>query len=307
MKAEALAILRDNSLTDGARIVGLYLIEAAKLGEWIEVSHTDLSRVLHGYPSTDTIRRYVRQLAMAGYLEVKDGGRGHPQSYRVKPLMDKGLSVVKPRKIKGLSTDRPAPNPSLSADRLGTDKGLNADAPVPIVINKRINTEDNKNKPKSINNNTSWVAPFCSKWAEAFGGIAPGSRIGKALKPLKAKYDDGAILLAWVRYLEEVDAQFASPEQFASKYGMYANGSKKSDIDDIKTLIKAGGNALFDHWNREVGYEKCAAKWPELWARYETTMKAIRYADLRQHVENKNAIEYTNALKAQLRAIHAAA
>lgn len=73
----------------------------------------------------------------------------------------------------------------------------------------------------------SWTSEACDDWGEAYGGTAPGGRIGKALKPLVEKVcrKRGVEFLAawalirpwWQKYLKATDARFASPESFASK------------------------------------------------------------------------------------------
>jgi protein-arginine kinase activator protein McsA len=68
-------------------------------------------------------------------------------------------------------------------------------------------------------------------------------------------------------------------------------------------LIKAGGSLLFNAFSREQGFEKIVGKHPAEWARYEDVMRKIQYADLKELIEARNGIEYTNALRAQLRAI----
>lgn len=65
---------------------------------------------------------------------------------------------------------------------------------------------------------SGWAQNAVQAWTDRFGGVAPGGRIGKALKPLVAKYEEGPVLKAWARYLAEKDAEFATPQDFAGKY-----------------------------------------------------------------------------------------
>lgn len=74
-------------------------------------------------------------------------------------------------------------------------------------------TESSSASPKN------WVASFCDAWLDRFQGIAPGGRIGRALKPLRGKHADDDILARWKTYLAATEAQFASPERFAQTFG----------------------------------------------------------------------------------------
>lgn len=72
---------------------------------------------------------------------------------------------------------------------------------------------------EKISATPNWVASFCDAWLERFQGIAPGGRIGRALKPLRGKHADEEILTRWKTYLAATEAQFASPEKFAQTFG----------------------------------------------------------------------------------------
>jgi hypothetical protein len=52
--------------------------------------------------------------------------------------------------------------------------------------------------------------------------MAPGGQIGKALKPLVDRHGWEIVRQAWVSYLRQVDADFASPSRFASTYGRWS-------------------------------------------------------------------------------------
>lgn len=71
----------------------------------------------------------------------------------------------------------------------------------------------------------NWVAPFCEAWQQRFQGIAPGGRIGKALRPLRVHHPDEKILERWTRYLAATEAQYASPERFAQTFGDWDGGA----------------------------------------------------------------------------------
>jgi hypothetical protein len=69
------------------------------------------------------------------------------------------------------------------------------------------------------------VVRFAEAWSDRFGGTASHGRIGKAIKPLLEKYEELSVLDAWTGYLAGKSPEFASPEDFASKFGLYANGN----------------------------------------------------------------------------------
>lgn len=71
----------------------------------------------------------------------------------------------------------------------------------------------------------SWSTVAGEIWEQCLGGVAPFGRIGKALKPLVERYDEQDVLVAWRQYLEKAvekrRAEFATPEDFAARYGYY--------------------------------------------------------------------------------------
>lgn len=77
---KAFQLLCDQSLTDAARIIGLRM--AALEDDWHELAPDDFAKMVSGYPRADAVRRHLRQLEMAGYIERKIGGRGHSDSFR---------------------------------------------------------------------------------------------------------------------------------------------------------------------------------------------------------------------------------
>lgn len=157
-----------------------------------------------------------------------------------------------------------------------------------------------------------WVVPYCDAWIDRFGGTAHGGRIGKALKPLHEKHGQEAVMAAWKRYLDSEEPEFAAPESFAAKYGIWSNGvppklNPDADVQDVKLLIKAAGTRVFNAFTREDGFKAMANDYPAAWRRLEPVMRKIRYGDLKDAAEQRNGIEYTNLLKAQLREISDAA
>lgn len=71
----------------------------------------------------------------------------------------------------------------------------------------------------------SWSIVAGEIWEQCLGGVAPFGRIGKALKPLVERYGEQDVLVAWRQYLEKAvekrRAEFATPADFAARYGYY--------------------------------------------------------------------------------------
>ena len=87
---------------------------------------------------------------------------------------------------------------------------------------------------------SGWVQRAAQLWTDAFGGTAPHGRLGKALKPLIDEHGETEVLEMWARYLATQPAEYANPQDFASKYGHWRNGSSRSgapksiDVDDVR-------------------------------------------------------------------------
>lgn len=87
----------------------------------------------------------------------------------------------------------------------------------------------------------SWSDEACRIWVERFGGTANGGRIGKALKPLVVKYGKDEVLAVWRKYLDEKDAEFATPQDFAAKFGEWRKkqaGPQQFDYSNATTQFK---------------------------------------------------------------------
>lgn len=77
---DLMAVVADQGLTDAARVIAVRLYA---MGEhWSELSPDDFSRMIAGYPQRDTVRKHLRQLEMAGYIERKAGGKGRSDLFR---------------------------------------------------------------------------------------------------------------------------------------------------------------------------------------------------------------------------------
>jgi hypothetical protein len=80
LPTELLAVVSDQGLTDAARVIAVRLY--AMGDDWHELSPDDFSRMVAGYPQRDTVRKHLRQLEMAGYVERQAGGKGHSDRFR---------------------------------------------------------------------------------------------------------------------------------------------------------------------------------------------------------------------------------
>lgn len=71
----------------------------------------------------------------------------------------------------------------------------------------------------------SWTFQAAEVWEQEVKGEPPAARIGKALKPLVEKHGADDVLHWWRQYLKrrmkDGEAQFASPQDFAARYGAY--------------------------------------------------------------------------------------
>lgn len=85
----------------------------------------------------------------------------------------------------------------------------------------------------------------CDAWTAAYGGVLNFGRVRRALHPLMALYDADDIARGFAKYVAHTSQQYASPEAFVAKAGVWikghvgglgvgeaANGAP-DDIDDI--------------------------------------------------------------------------
>lgn len=88
----------------------------------------------------------------------------------------------------------------------------------------------------------SWTSEACDDWNGRFGAAtAPGGRIGAGLKAIVAKYGWEQIRPAWQRYLEEKEPDFASPQDFAQKLGVWLSGRvKRSKGEEFVDRTRVG-------------------------------------------------------------------
>ena len=69
--------------------------------------------------------------------------------------------------------------------------------------------------------NDTWLMPFGDAWRARYGGELAWSRAGSAFSPLREEHGAERVLRAWVRYVAATEAQFASPQRFASTFGQW--------------------------------------------------------------------------------------
>lgn len=153
-------------------------------------------------------------------------------------------------------------------DELSTEEGLDAreranltalrwacEGPkkaLPTTDNREPKTEDREpnlpRKKRGGDGPPPWSARAVEAWTDRYGGTAPAGRIGAALKPLVERYGADEVLHVWARYLAGKDVEYASPQDFAQKYGPWRDQRLKAQ----------GGKAtpqLFDYSDATVEFK----------------------------------------------------
>jgi uncharacterized protein YdaU (DUF1376 family) len=123
--------------------------------------------------------------------------------------------------------------------------------PQPTTHNEQRRTATRKRKrtPGAKAPAPTWVNEACDDWNERFGdGTAPGGRIGKGLKLIVDRYGWDTIRPAWRRYLARKDAEFQSPQDFASKLGLWLDRQAQAAPKDKR--IEAAKEAIAE-WLQE--------------------------------------------------------
>lgn len=88
MKFDRVALIADARIPAAARIMAMLLLE---LGEgWHEVRHDQFRALLADGPSDETIRRHLRRLEGAGWIETNTETGRRPPQYRIVPVADSG-------------------------------------------------------------------------------------------------------------------------------------------------------------------------------------------------------------------------
>lgn len=112
--------------------------------------------------------------------------------------------------------------------------------------------------------NDTWLTPFGDAWRARYGGELAWSRAGSAFSPLREEHGAERVLRAWVRYVAATEAQFASPQRFASTFGQWDGTAPPAERP-----IDARGAA-------RQNVPAPAAPDPEFRARYEASMRRRR-------------------------------
>lgn len=72
----------------------------------------------------------------------------------------------------------------------------------------------------------TWNQAACGIVTARYGGTAPGGRITKALRPLVGRHGEETVLSAWSRYIDETEAEYLSPERFATTFSNWSGQAR---------------------------------------------------------------------------------
>jgi len=87
----------------------------------------------------------------------------------------------------------------------------------------------------NVSRKTTWLTPFGDTWIAAYGGKPSYGQIAKAFKPLVDEHGTEKVLAHWAYYLDQTDAQFASPARFASTFGRWTRDFEEpSDLQGFR-------------------------------------------------------------------------
>lgn len=82
----------------------------------------------------------------------------------------------------------------------------------------------------------SWSREACEAWLARWpGSTAPGGRIGSALGPLVNRHGWPEVRVAWVAYLADAEARFASPQRFAATFADWRPRRQPEREPDVLT------------------------------------------------------------------------
>lgn len=80
----ATLLLADNRLSEGARILGFWIMnQEGDEDGWVELRFDAIRGLLYGFPSDDVIRKHLRMLRGSGWAERRPGGQGRGDRYRI--------------------------------------------------------------------------------------------------------------------------------------------------------------------------------------------------------------------------------
>jgi hypothetical protein len=118
----------------------------------------------------------------------------------------------------GSGDDRVIPRPTTGSPR-------NPQVPMKDQLNAARLREPRRASASAKAKKENWVIEAVEDWERRYGpgsGSALAGRIGKVLKPLVRENGWSKVRPAWHRYVQERDATYASPNDFAAKYSVWA-------------------------------------------------------------------------------------
>lgn len=92
----------------------------------------------------------------------------------------------------------------------------------------------------------SWAREAAEDWDAHYGkGSSVPGRIGAALSPLVKAHGWPTVRPVWQRYIAEKDPQYASAQDFRSKYGTWVKGSKPTGkahahAEGLRAFVRGG-------------------------------------------------------------------
>ena len=107
----------------------------------------------------------------------------------------------------------------------------------------------------------SWVAEAAEIWQARFDGTIAHGRLGKALKATVNKHGWETVKVAWAAYLTEYDPDFATPENFVSKYGLWSGSVRRPTAEAKAGLQSYPGEQKCPH---KIKPELCTVCTPEV-------------------------------------------
>lgn len=204
-----------------------------------------------------TVMRALNELAAGGWVRRTRRERPDPTLYTV--LFDRATETL------GHSDPRATETLEVGSQRHRDRVTVTPELPIELPIELPTRGAD---APGSASRATkggakkdsrpSWLAPYAEAWAAEMGGAPPYGRIGAALRPLRANYDDADILAVWRWYLrsrrEAGRAAYATPQDFAARFGAY-----RDEMRGAAAPAKAGGAMSARRYAETID-----------WSRYET-------------------------------------
>jgi hypothetical protein len=108
-----------------------------------------------------------------------------------------------------------ASNVTVSKRQPSKPPSAQAEAEAEAEAEKETASRDKRGRP-------TWLTPFGDAWKSRYGGEPAYKRLGKALKPLCATNTPDVVLRHWTYYLDQTEAEYASPERFAATFGRWS-------------------------------------------------------------------------------------